>query len=507
MSDLPAIAPSTPNRHALILPGGGMRVAYQAGVVKALHDAGLRFSFADAASGGTMNLAALLSGVSPDELCRRWRTLPVHRFVSLRNVEAYLKFPRTGALGDFDGIEAAVFPHLGIDPVALRRAEGTAAGFNVCDFGEKIAVSVPQHEMSRELLLAAISLPLATPPVDYLGKVWTDAVWIRDCNLLAPVRAGANRLWVAWCIGNTPRFGDGLLEQYVHMIEMAAIGRLNEDLAAIADLNRRIAGGERPYGHEVPIEVTVIGPEQPIPLDPDFLAGRIDAASLVSYGYRDAQRVLGRATPTPLDTNATKMRERGQGLHFREVMRGRITFGETDPDLGFKSNAAMPVAIHATIDIDDMRRFIRDPDHIGGLTGHIELHRKGGWLPSVRGRFGLFTPSGEPGLFYMIYGMQIMIDGKPYYFDGRKHVRVALPWKLWRATTTLFVQLREGDENGPVAAAGRVSLGPIELLDLLATLHAAGCRSRWERMRALWRFIGFFARRLNGIYLLRRRFA
>lgn len=48
---MPPIAPDAPNRRALILPGGGMRVAYQAGAVQALHEAGLRFSHADGTSG------------------------------------------------------------------------------------------------------------------------------------------------------------------------------------------------------------------------------------------------------------------------------------------------------------------------------------------------------------------------------------------------------------------------------------------------------------------------
>src|SRR5262249_40429587 len=110
-ADLP-IAPATPNRRALILPGGGMRVAYQSGAVKALHDSGLRFSFADAASGGTMNLAALLSGIDPDELCRRWRTLDPTAFVSLAPLRSYLKFPNVAAFGGFAGLERKVFPHL-----------------------------------------------------------------------------------------------------------------------------------------------------------------------------------------------------------------------------------------------------------------------------------------------------------------------------------------------------------------------------------------------------------
>src|SRR5258708_38593563 len=96
--DVP-IAPPTPNRRALVLPGGGMRVAYQAGAVKALHDSGLRFSFGDGASGGTMNLAALLSGITPDDLCRRWRSLDVTNFISPRRLSTYFRLPAIGAFG------------------------------------------------------------------------------------------------------------------------------------------------------------------------------------------------------------------------------------------------------------------------------------------------------------------------------------------------------------------------------------------------------------------------
>ena len=54
-------------RRSLILAGGGMRVAYQAGVFKALGEFGLRFAHGDGTSGGTMNLAMMLSGLSPDD--------------------------------------------------------------------------------------------------------------------------------------------------------------------------------------------------------------------------------------------------------------------------------------------------------------------------------------------------------------------------------------------------------------------------------------------------------
>lgn len=153
--DVP-IAPEAPNSRALVLPGGGTRVAYQAGAVKALHDKGLRFSVADGASGGTMNLAALLSGVSPDSLCERWRSLDPSWFVSWRRLNNYLRFPATGALGDFDGVKNKVFPHLGINVEAVRRSGSVRATFNVCDFDDKVVVAVANRELSIELLLAGI---------------------------------------------------------------------------------------------------------------------------------------------------------------------------------------------------------------------------------------------------------------------------------------------------------------------------------------------------------------
>lgn len=501
------VASSTPCRRALILPGGGMRVAYQAGVVKALHDAGLRYSYADGASGGTMNLGALLGGITPDQLCTRWRTLDPMAFVSLRPLATYLRFPAAGALGDFDGFENRIFPRLGIDASHIRRAGGIRATFNVCDFTDKVVVPVPHKDISHELLLAGISLPLATPPVRYRGRYWTDAVWIRDSNLIAAVQAGANELWVAWCIGNTPEYSGGLLQQYVHMIEMAAVGTLNEELAVIADINRRIEAGELPYGHEEPVRVHAIHPEIPIPLDPDFLSGKVDGATLIAYGYRDAMRYLDSMTPqgVPLTPEATKMRDPGVGVSFREVMKGHVTFGETDPVKGSRNPAAVPVFMHGTINVDDIRTFVIDPEHSGELNGHLEIHRAGGWLPSAKGRFGLFSPSDDSALSYMVYDMNVMIDAKPCLFRGRKHVRFAMPWHLWRATTTLYVTLHEGgDPEGKVVGAGVLRLGVPELLSLIGTLHATGTLSRLGRLGACLRFFRFFAAELFRIYFLRR---
>ncbi len=501
-----AIAPEAPNRRALILPGGGMRVAYQSGAVKALFDSGLRFSFADGASGGTMNLAALLSDVTPDDLCRRWRSLDVADFVSLRPLKAYLKFPAVGALGGFAGIRNKVFPHLGIDFDKLRGTRSVRASFNVCDFDDKVVVAVPQEQMTLELLLAGISLPLATPPVRYQGRTYTDAVWILDCNLLVPVRAGANEIWVIWCIGNTPQFTKRPIEEYVHMIEMSALGALHNQFAEIAALNAQIARGERPYGHDRPIVVHLIKPTYPLPLDPDYLAGRIDGPTLVDSGYRDASAYLAAMNPAgvPLDPASSKMKVPGRGINFREAMTGRLTFGVTDPNAGYDNPAAIPFTLNASIDVRDIDAFVADPTHTGELTGHLYSPRAGFVLPGTGGVFRLFSPTADPKMTYMVYEISYRHDGKSYYFAGAKHVRVGWPWRAWRETTTLYVTLHEGDAAGPIVAAGIMRLNLFDLFALLGTFHATGCERPSESWRAILRFAAFFTRELWRTYVVQR---
>ena len=62
-------------KRALILPGGGLRLSYAAGVIDELFAHGLKFQFMDGTSGGSLNLAMLLSGLKADEMCDRWRSV------------------------------------------------------------------------------------------------------------------------------------------------------------------------------------------------------------------------------------------------------------------------------------------------------------------------------------------------------------------------------------------------------------------------------------------------
>jgi predicted acylesterase/phospholipase RssA len=294
-------------RRSLILAGGGMRVAYQAGVLLALEEEGLTFFHGDGTSGGTMNLAMLLSGRSPAEMCERWRTLDVRGFVSFLRLKKYLRSLNWPAFGGAEGLTGKVYPHLGIDAERIRGAEGIEGTFNVCDYAEKTNWAVPHREIDEKLLVAGVSLPMLMPPVECDGKLYVDSVWIKDANPSEAVRRGAEELWLVWCIGNTSRYRDGAFNQYVHMIEMSANGGLFEELAHL----RAELGSSLPVLH-------VIKPEYPLPLDPDFYLGRIDASALIAMGYRDAKRYVASPSPAEWGPTATKMRDQPPGAAYVE---------------------------------------------------------------------------------------------------------------------------------------------------------------------------------------------
>jgi hypothetical protein len=303
-----------------------MRVAYQAGVLLALEEEGLTFFHADGTSGGTINLAMLLSGLSPAEMCERWRTLNVRDFVSFLPLKKYLRSLNWPAFGGAEGLKDKVYPHLGIDPARIRAATGIEGTFNVCDYGAKTNWAVPHHEVDEDLLVAGVSLPMMMPAVERDGKLYLDSVWIKDANPSEAVRRGAEELWLVWCIGNTTTYRPGAFNQYVHMIEMSADGGLNEELVHL----RAELGAELP-------ELHVIKPEYPLPLDPDFYLGRIDANALIAMGYRDAKRYLASPTPAEWGPSATKMRDPRPGAAFVERVEGaeiRVDIRDADRFFG-----------------------------------------------------------------------------------------------------------------------------------------------------------------------------
>lgn len=189
------------------------------------------------------------------------------------------------------------------------------------------------------------------------------------------------------------------------------------------------------------------------------------------------------------------------GITFRETMAGPFSLGATDPEAGAQGPHAL--AMHATIHIHDIDAFIADPRHQARLTGSVDFAPLGMAMAADHGVFGLFSPSGNPALTYMVYELGFAHAGQRWYLAGKKHVKLGSPLRLWGETTTLYTTLHQGaDTNGQVAGAGVLSLGVVDLLKLLGTLEATDSDSLLESASAKAKFFGFFSQELTRTYVL-----
>jgi predicted acylesterase/phospholipase RssA len=315
-------------RRSIVLAGGGVRLAYQAGVLQALQQAGLHFNHIDGTSGGIFNAGMLASGLSPDEMADNWRSLNLKYFMSALPVKSYFRPFRLTGMGDADGIRKGVFPSLGINISKIRNNKDFVTTFNVCNFSDKAIESVPGEAISEDLMVAGVSLPIFMPSV-WINDAWyTDAVWIKDANLLEAVRRGAEEIWLVWVIGNTRAYYPGSFIQYVHMIEMSANGGLLEEFRQIDSINEKILKGDSPFGQKKPIRLHVIKPRFPLPLDPDLFLKKIDTHTLINMGYSDAMEYLQSGTGVTFDGFATKMSDPGVSLNFQTLFSGEMKISE-----------------------------------------------------------------------------------------------------------------------------------------------------------------------------------
>ena len=114
-----------------------------------------------------------------------------------------------------------------------------------------------------------------------------------------------------------------------------------------------------------------------------------------------------------------------QTLTFSETMSGPFALGVTDTAegvrLGQQNNTSL--AMHAQVGIDDLDRFIRDPEHLGSLRGSIDFAPFGIGIQAPSGVFNLFKPTNDPDLTYMVYELAFQHQGQDYYLAGHKEVK------------------------------------------------------------------------------------
>lgn len=326
-------------KRSLILAGGGMRVAYQAGVLLALEESKIKFTHVDGTSGGIFNTAMLASGLGANEIADRWRTLKIRHFISGRKFKNYLNPFFMQGYADADNIRDKVFPHLGIDLTAIRQNKTINATFNVCNFSDKTIEAIGNETVQEDHLIAGVSLPILMPALR-IGKDWyTDAVWIKDANLMEAVRQQSQELWLIWAIGNSATYLPGVFNQYVHMIEMSANGALLEEYDQIRLINKVIAQGSGEYAQKTAIRLFVIKSPMPLPLDPDLFFNKVNARELINMGYDNAKSRLLRQplAPEKMDKTTTKSHDPGSVLSFRATFSGKLIWGVGESNVTYYS--------------------------------------------------------------------------------------------------------------------------------------------------------------------------
>jgi cholesterol oxidase len=192
-------------------------------------------------------------------------------------------------------------------------------------------------------------------------------------------------------------------------------------------------------------------------------------------------------------------------LTFKETMSGYFALGAADTaegaKLGKQNNTSL--AMHAEVGIEDLDRFISDPNHTGSLKGTLDFGPFGTGIQAPAGVFNLFKPTDDPDMTYMVYELAFQHQGQDYYLAGHKNVRDDSGFDLWSDTTTLYTTLHEGrDKTGKVVGAGILTLGVKQLADLLSTVEVPNAANLGEKLEAIQKFGRFFAGKLWDSYVI-----
>src|SRR6266478_1490800 len=143
-------------KRSLMLAGGGLKIAFQAGVLQVwLDELGMKFDHADGVSAASFNLAMWTQGMNGEQIADNWRN-----FKPLLAVDVnWSQLPRlihAASLFELDVFRNEIFPMWGLDWKKIRASE-RAATFNVYNFSRHALRAVTAPEMTEDFLVAAAS--------------------------------------------------------------------------------------------------------------------------------------------------------------------------------------------------------------------------------------------------------------------------------------------------------------------------------------------------------------
>ncbi len=200
------------------------------------------------------------------------------------------------------------------------------------------------------------------------------------------------------------------------------------------------------------------------------------------------------------------------GVTWSETFKGWLAFGHTDFNQAMLPEHREPVTAGLTIAVGDIERFlaaqadggIRDPEALPAAvtSGYVRCDAFGGELVVRKGTFQAFVPAGQTEPrdalhLRMRYDLELLGPaGRPYVLEGFKLVENDPGYDSWSDTTTLFIRIRDGEEQ---VAAGVLQISPPAFLRELCTFRGTG-PTRRARLRALARYQKWFATNMIRTY-------
>lgn len=499
--------PDGSRKRSLILAGGGVKVAFQAGVLQVwLDEAGLEFDHADGASGGCFNLAMYCQGMSGTEIAENWRNLDPIAGVDF-NWTQYLRLFYAESLFQLGNYRKKVFPAWGLDWEKIRQSTREAT-FNVYNFSRHELFVYTPDQLTEDLLVASVSLPMWFEPVKIGGETYIDSVFNTDANLEEAIRRGADELWVIWTVSQRSEWLDGFVANYFQVIETAANGRYKDILRRIDANNQALAEGRHAeFGR--PIEVKELKAEVALHYLINFSRDR--SAEAVNQGVEVARawcrehdiplRQPGPAYPTEVHEAVTR-------LQFTEDMKGYVGLGEADFQRGFDLGRDRKTFLHChlTIKVDGVNRFITNPDHEARVEGTVFCEELGGERPIEDGVFNLFVNEKDYTEKRMLYRLHFRDGaGNPLTLSGFKEIRDDPGLDVWSDTSTLYTRIYRGtvtaeqEAGAEVVAAGIIRIAMFDFLKQLTTFRVEA-PTLADRTAALGRFGAMFLGKLWDVY-------
>jgi hypothetical protein len=140
-------------------------------------------------------------------------------------------------------------------------------------------------------------------------------------------------------------------------------------------------------------------------------------------------------------------------LHFKEQMRGWVSFGACDYNIGLVDGkrAGTRCAAKLRIEVDDLDRFLADPEYAARLSGRVSCPQLGGDLEGGEGWFNLFVLAPDSQHRRALYRLYLQDrDGRPVTLTAFKLVERGVsrhPWltgSVWYETSRLLTRLLTG---------------------------------------------------------------